>query len=182
MRASGELPLEGVLQAARAVLQDPQQQRQTAKRSYREAKESMDKEVNQGQEEREVRAGKEQNRTGHLKRELILQVSPSSHSYTIAEPRSTCQCWVASYFMLHKLREIRSKLQSIYNSLALCPLKATFTTNLKLKYRYTNFFIFPFYVKIILFSPKSSLFLLENYCRITLTSTNSPAHTSNILP
>lgn len=130
---SGELPLEEVLQAARVILQDPQQQRQRAKRSYQKAKATMDKEVKQGQKKREVRAGKEQNGTGHLKQELILQVSPSlfSHSYTTAESRSTCQCWVASYFMMHKLREVQPKRQSIYNSLAQCRLKATLTTKLK---------------------------------------------------
>ena len=133
MRTSGKLPLEEVLQAARAVLQDPQQQRQRAKRSYWEAKASIDKEVKQGQEEREVRAGKEQDREGHLKRELTSHISPSlfSHRHTTAESRSTCQCWVVSYFMLHKLREIQPKCQSIYNGLAQCPLKATLMTNLK---------------------------------------------------
>lgn len=63
---------------------------------------------------REVRVRKEQNRTGHLKHKLPLHVSPLlfSHSYTIAESRSTCQCWIITYFTSHKLRQIWPKLKS----------------------------------------------------------------------
>lgn len=127
VRASAELLLEGVLQAAWVVLQDPQQQRQRAKRPHRAAKASTDKEVKQGQEERE------ENRTGHPKRELMQQVSPLlfSHSYATAESRSTCQCWVTSYFMLHEPRDIWPKRPSFYNCLTQCTLKATLKTNLK---------------------------------------------------
>jgi len=120
----------GVPQAARVALQDPSRKGPEA---------SMGSQSNYGEGGKartggeRVRAGKEQNRTGHPKRELIWQVSPPlfPRPCTTAESRSTCQRSVASYFTLHKLREIRPKLHGIYNSLTQHPLKATLTANPK---------------------------------------------------
>lgn len=133
----------------------------------------------------ERRAGKEQNRTGHLKRELIPRVSSwlFSHSYATVESRSTHQCWVTSYFMFHKLRDTAKTPKHLQQPCSVSPESYPDDKSkrhvIQLKHCYTNVFIFPFYMKIIVFSPKSSL-PLENYCRITLTSTSSPAHTSNL--
>lgn len=67
-RACGESLLEGVPRVARVILQHTQQQR--AEMAYWEAKRRM------GKDKGERRVGREQNRTGHLKHELPLQVRP----------------------------------------------------------------------------------------------------------
>lgn len=126
-RACEESLLEGVPRATRVILQHTQQQR--AEMAYWEAN-RMGKDLKQGEGERRV--GREQNRTGHLKHELQLQVSSLfSHRHTTAESRSTCQCWTITCFVSHKRKEIRPKLQSLDNSFAQCPLKVTLMTSLK---------------------------------------------------